>query len=444
VSTSDNCSVSAPVGPGDILADKYEVERVLGQGGMGVVVAARHIQLGQRVALKFMLPEATRQPGAADRFLREARAAVKLRSEHVARVLDVGTLTSGAPYTVMEFLEGSDLGELLHQRGPLPPVQAVTYILQACLAMDEAHAQGIVHRDLKPENLFLTRRPDGRPLVKVLDFGISKLLDGGNDLSATRTGMAMGSPAYMAPEQMRSAKDVDARADIWSLGAVLFQLLSGQLPYQAETFTEMMARVLTEEPRVLWEVNPNIDPRLGSVIRRCLERDLNRRIQTIRQLVAELAPFGGPEATAIASSLGPTAVGLASPVAETAAQPNITPPAVGELQASARPAKTPWVFVAIAAVAAAAVGAFFVLRPAPEPSAVSASDAGTTAASAPAPPARPIDAAPAPTVDAADPAVVSIDAAPPPPDASPPAQTKKRRKKKPSSSGDDDPFGSMY
>jgi len=405
--TSDNHEVSAPVSPGDILADKYEVERVLGQGGMGVVVAARHLQLGQRVALKFMLPEATRQPGAAERFLREARAAVRLRSEHVARVLDVGTLANGAPYTVMEFLEGSDLGELLHQRGPLPTVQAVTYILQACLAMDEAHGQGIVHRDLKPENLFLTRRPDGRPLIKVLDFGISKILDGTTDLSATRTGMAMGSPAYMAPEQMRSAKDVDPRADIWSLGAVLFQLVSGQLPYQAETFTEMMARVLTEEPRVLWEVNPNVDPRLGTVIRRCLERDLDRRIQTIRQLVADLAPFGGPEATAIASSLGPTAVGISGPPPGPH-QPNITP-----------------------------------LRSGPAPSAATESDAGAIPASAPPPVAHTVDAAPPSPIDAAAPAAVSIDAAPSPPDASPPAQTKKRRKKKPSG-GDDDPFGSMY
>src|SRR5262249_17959342 len=183
------------------------VDRILGVGGMGVVVAATHLQLGQPVALKFMLAEALAQPEAAERFLREARAAVRLRSQHVARILDVGTLETGAPYIVMELLEGMDLAQLLERR-PLPPQAAVDYVLQACEAIAEAHANGIVHRDLKPANLFLARTPTGAPLVKVLDFGIAKAHDP-QLASVTQTSAVFGSPAYMSPEQLRSAKNVD-------------------------------------------------------------------------------------------------------------------------------------------------------------------------------------------------------------------------------------------
>src|SRR6478752_489071 len=161
---------------GEVLAGKYRIERVLGQGGMGIVVAATHLQLGERVALKFLLPEALSNPLAVERFAREARAAVKIKSEHVARVSDVGTLENGAPYMVMEYLDGSDLAAWLTQRGRLPVEQAVEFVLQASEAIAEAHSLGIVHRDLKPANLFVTRRPDGALSVKVLDFGISKRL----------------------------------------------------------------------------------------------------------------------------------------------------------------------------------------------------------------------------------------------------------------------------
>ena len=210
-----------PVRPGDVLAGKYRVDRVLGVGGMGVVVAATHLQLQQRVALKFMLDAGLAQPTQVERFGREARAAVRLRSDHVARVLDVGTLETGSPYIVMEYLDGSDIGSVLEQRGAMPVDMAVDCVLQACDAVAEAHALGIVHRDLKPRNLFLTTRNDGRALVKVLDFGISKHTTG-SDLSLTRTTEIMGSPSYMSPEQFRSAKLVDERTDIWALGAILY------------------------------------------------------------------------------------------------------------------------------------------------------------------------------------------------------------------------------
>src|SRR5262245_48550017 len=234
--------MGAPVGPGHVLAGKYRVERVLGEGGMGVVVAARHLQLDQTVALKFLLPQAIANPEALGRFLREARNAVRLKSEHVARIIDVGTLDDGAPYIVMEFLEGSDLASVLAQQRALAIPVAADFLLQACDAIAEAHSLGIIHRDLKPQNLFVTRRHDGASLIKVLDFGISKSTAGG-DFTATRTQAVMGSPAYMSPEQMRSAKLVDARTDVWALGVILYQLVLGRVPWDAETFTELCIKV---------------------------------------------------------------------------------------------------------------------------------------------------------------------------------------------------------
>src|SRR3954470_13666053 len=213
----------APVQEGEILAGKYRVERVLGVGGMGVVVAATHLQLDERVAIKFLVPDALSSDEAVARFAREARAAVKIKSEHVARVIDVGTLDNGAPYMVMEYLEGGDLSRVLQAQGPLPVEDAVEYVLQACEAIAHAHVLGIVHRDLKPANLFLTKRNDGSQSVKVLDFGISKVLSGNSgasssDAAMTRTRAVMGSPLYMSPEQMTSTRDVDGRTDIWALG----------------------------------------------------------------------------------------------------------------------------------------------------------------------------------------------------------------------------------
>jgi Protein kinase domain len=276
--------------PGDLLASKYRVERVLGQGGMGVVVSARHEQLGFRVAVKFMLPMAVQDAGMRDRFLREARAAGRLRGEHVARVMDFGTLDDGAPYIVMEFLEGSDLQDVLAARGPLPVPEAVDYLLQACKAMEEAHEQGIVHRDLKPQNLFLTRRPDGTPLVKVLDFGISKLVEPeAQSMSMTSSTAIMGSPLYMAPEQLRSSKNVDARADVYSLGVILYQLTSGALPIEASTLAELFEHVFMRTVQPLRERVPTISPEFDAVVMRCLAKEPSARFQSVPELASALA-----------------------------------------------------------------------------------------------------------------------------------------------------------
>ena len=282
---------SAPVKEGDILAGKYRVEGVLGVGGMGVVVSATHIELGQRVAVKFLLPVALRNAGALQRFAREARLAVKLRSDHVTRVLDVGSLESGAPYMVMELLDGDDLGTVLEKRERLPVGDAVEYVLQACDAVAEAHALGIVHRDLKPRNLFLTRKLNGAPHVKVLDFGISKVAQVEGDHALTRTNDVMGSPNYMAPEQLRSAKDVDNRSDIWALGVILYELLTGRVPFLAETITQLCSMVLEKDPLPVEQLCAQVPAGLAQVVARCLTKDPDLRFSSVNQLAEALLPY---------------------------------------------------------------------------------------------------------------------------------------------------------
>lgn len=283
----------APVREGDVLAGKYAVERVLGVGGMGVVVAAHHLQLDQRVALKFLLPEMAGSSQVVARFLREGRAAAKIRSEHVARVHDVGTLDTGAPYLVMEYLNGQDLSAVVQARGGLPVTDAVDYVLQASEAIAEAHALGIVHRDLKPHNLFLISRNDGSPCVKVLDFGISKALSS-DSAHMTGTAAMIGSPLYMSPEQMSSSRDADARTDIWALGVILFELLAGTTPFDADTIPLLIVSVMQQPPAQLTALRPDVPPALESVILRCLEKDLTRRFQTVAELAHALAPFASP------------------------------------------------------------------------------------------------------------------------------------------------------
>jgi serine/threonine-protein kinase len=286
--------IGVGVRPGDVLAGKYRVERVLGAGGMGVVVAAHHIQLDEKVALKFLLPQALGNPEAVSRFVREARAAVKIKSEHVARVSDVGQLENGSPYMVMEFLDGGDLSEWLKQKGPMPIEQAVDFVLQACVAVADAHALGIVHRDLKPANLFCIRRSDGQLMVKVLDFGISKLTNlssSGPGMEMTKTSALMGSPLYMSPEQMRSSKDVDATTDIWAIGIILFELLAGKPAFNAESVTELAIKVAGEPPPPLQSFRPDTPPALEAIILRCLEKKRENRYRNVGELAVALAQF---------------------------------------------------------------------------------------------------------------------------------------------------------
>jgi serine/threonine-protein kinase len=265
---------------------------------MGVVVAALHLELDQKVALKFLLPAAASKPEVIARFSREARAAAKIKSEHVARVSDVGTLESGLPYIVMEYLDGGDLAERLASKGPLSVSLAVDYLLQACEAIAEAHAAGIVHRDLKPGNLFLARQSDGSEKIKVLDFGISKSVivgtnqPAGDDAKLTKTSDVFGSPMYMSPEQLKSARDVDARADLWALGAILFELCTGKAPFERGTIAEIFGAILHERAPLLRDRLPAAPEELSRVLDRCLQKEPEGRYANVAQLAQALLPFG--------------------------------------------------------------------------------------------------------------------------------------------------------
>ena len=278
------------VSPGTILLGKYRIEKLLGMGAMGVVVLATHLDLKQRVAMKFMLPGKTANPERHERFLREAQIASRLTTVHVARVIDVGTMPDGAaPYMVMEYLQGSDLAAVLTERGQLPIMEATGYLLQVCEAVGEAHAAGIVHRDLKPANLFLTKTADGQPCVKVLDFGVSKLTDAG--LQLTQDAVTLGSPLYMPPEQMSASKDVDGRADIWSLGVILYELIAGKTPFDAEQLPQLCTRVFTGAPTPLGQFRSDAPPGLEAVLLRCFEKKREDRWRNVAELAAALVPF---------------------------------------------------------------------------------------------------------------------------------------------------------
>jgi hypothetical protein len=283
-----------PIKDGEIVAGKYRVGRVLGQGGMGFVVVATHLQLEQRVALKFLLPNAMKSPEVVTRFAREAQAAARIQGEHVARVLDVGQLESGAPYMVMEYLEGEDLEATLVRRGPLPIAEAVGYLLQGCEAVAQAHSLGIVHRDLKPANLFLAKRPGGTPVIKVLDFGISKSPPSVGNPGLTQTTSMFGSPPYMSPEQVTSTRSADARSDIWSLGAVLYELLTFHRPFNGESVPALFVAILHRDPEPPRVHRAEIPPALDVAVMRCLQKDPRSRFPEVAALAAALAPFGPP------------------------------------------------------------------------------------------------------------------------------------------------------
>jgi serine/threonine protein kinase len=386
---------------GEVLAGKYRVEKLLGQGGMGVVVGARHVELQERVAVKLMFADESDED-AMRRFVREARAAARLESNHVVRVADVGSLGDGRAYLVMEYLDGQDLSQVIAVRGRLPASEAVDYVLQACEAIAEAHSLGIVHRDIKPSNLFLSRRRDRTPHIKVLDFGISKMATPSiARIPITATSTLMGSPLYMSPEQLTSTKYVDARSDIWAIGVVLYELLAAQSPFNGETLPQVCAMVMQEPPIPLQQVAPGLPAGLAQVVLGCLEKRPEARFQNLADLAAALAPFASPLGKAsverIQRVLGvsvvmPVAADLLGLRPEPAPAPN---PAAATTHSSLRRAnwgksaspgvksRAPFPLGGVALLLAVAGGGFFLQR---------MQRAGRVAAAAPS--ASPLSAAP--------------------------------------------------
>src|SRR5215471_14317296 len=279
--------------PGNVLGGKYRIERVLGEGVMGVVYEAVHIRLNQKVAVKAPQPAIFAQRELLDRFEREARAAARLRHRNAVRVIDVDVTENGLPYMVMELLRGSDLESELSSRGHFAVEDAVGYVLQAAAAMVEAHGRGIVHRDLKPSNLFLSKDSDGSICLKVLDFGVSKVQS--ESVRITGTQIAMGTPLYMSPEQVRSAKHVDGRTDVWSLGVILYELLTGVPPFTGSA-TGVGAAIVTDPPTSLRTHRPDLPVELEAVVNKAMSKNPTARYATMKDLALALVPFAGAHA----------------------------------------------------------------------------------------------------------------------------------------------------
>ena len=296
--------------PGTLLCGKYRVERELARGGMGVIVVATHLKLERQVAIKLLCVEGKERAYVAARFLREARAVGALSGEHVVRILDLDEASDGTPFLVMELLDGVDLEQLLKSEGKLAPGRAVDWVLQGCAALAEAHARDIVHRDVKPANFVLLRRLDGSELIKLLDFGISKILT--DEVQLTRTASTLGSPLFMSPEQLLTPGSVDRRTDVWSLGVTLYRLLAGAPPFDAADASTVAAQIAARAPTPLRQLAPELPDALCAVVMRCLQKDAASRFESVLALAEALEPFRSPGglgcvATVRLASLAPRA-----------------------------------------------------------------------------------------------------------------------------------------
>jgi serine/threonine-protein kinase len=304
-----NLSVYPYPQSGEVLDGKYRVERMLGEGGMGAVAKATHLLRRAPVALKFMSGAILALPGAVERFVNEGVAASQIDSDHVVKVFDVGRLPSGAPYLVMEYLEGRDLGELLAADGPsIEIARAVHFAIQMLRALHTAHNAGIVHRDMKPSNCFVIEKDGEADFVKLVDFGISKVRtfdDASQNANLTRTNSALGTPLYMSPEQARSPRDVDHRSDLYSVGAILYEMLCGRTPYTAESgeYTEILFKIFTTEPPPLLETRPGLPEGLAAVVHRALQRDRDARYSSALEMAEALAPFADERSATIVTKI---------------------------------------------------------------------------------------------------------------------------------------------
>jgi len=425
----------ASVSAGDVVAEKYRVERLLGRGGMGYVVAARHLSLDQLVAIKFLRRHAVTDADALARFRREAKACVRLKNDHVARVFDVG-VHDEEPFIVMEHLEGADLAATMRQRPTLPVAEACDYVIQACEALAEAHALGIIHRDVKLPNLFLARTPGGMPLLKVLDFGVSKTIAGGQEGGdVTQTAAVLGSPKYMSPEQMNDPRSVDARTDIWSLGVCLHRVLGGVAPFDGDTIGRLCTAVLHEQPRPLLDLRPDCPPALASAIAVCLQKHRDLRFANVAELAASLVPYAPdverareqtahiatvlgvatppdgylpPQPTPRARLFGGRSDGLPPVESAAAWSQSTTDPGLG----GRRRTEVVIVLAAAAATLALTVATVAVVKQAPKPPVAAASDPPPGLGSSRKPPS--VEPPPPPVLVATTPAPTGTGIAPPP------------------------------
>jgi serine/threonine protein kinase len=387
---------------GEVVGEKYRLVRLLGEGGMGTVYEARHDVIGRRFAVKFLHAELAQHPEILARFRREAQAAGSLENENIAAVTDFGSSPDGAPYIVMEFLEGQDLAKVLAQTGPLPIQRAAHILIQVCRGLFAAHGRGIVHRDLKPENLLLQTRGDGGDLVKILDFGIAKLKSTEHrPEAATRTGITLGTPYYMPPEQARGQKELDERADIYALGVILFELLSGQKPHNGENYNAILYSILMQAAPRIETYRPDLPPELAALVHRAMAADANERPQSVSELAEALAPYTGRSITPPPTT-GPGSTvflpqGPQQRSASTRAPVALTPPTPSAYNAPPPSRTGLWVGLGVALVSVLGATAFFVSRGAtPEPA---------VAATTPLPAPTPV--APPPAVVTAVPAIAT-------------------------------------
>ncbi len=276
---------------GEMVGGKYRISRLLAEGGMGVVYEAQHEIVKRRFAVKFLRPDYAHRREFLGRFHREAEAAGALESDHIASAVDFGIAADGSPFIVMEYLVGEDLTSLLEREGRLPLERAADLCVQACHGAEAAHVAGIVHRDLKPKNLFICRREDGTDLLKILDFGIAKLVPMRYDHATTDAGTVMGTPAYMSPEHARGERTLDPRSDVYALGTILFEMLSGQLPHPGDSPNAILHHISTRTPVSIAVAAPGLPGALVGTVDRALATDPDARPQSAKALALELVPF---------------------------------------------------------------------------------------------------------------------------------------------------------
>jgi len=413
--------------PGELIDDKYRIVRLIGEGGMGAVYEGENTRIHRRVAIKVLHAGVSEMPDVVARFEREAQAAGRIGSEHIVEVLDLGTLRTGDRYMVMEFMDGDSLAQRIRERGSMQPNDLYPIARQLLEALTAAHNAGIVHRDLKPDNVFLLRSRRGQAdFVKLLDFGISKFANGPGGLSMTRTGVVMGTPYYMAPEQAKGAKDVDHRVDVYAAGVILYEALAGRVPFLADTFNELLFKIVLEKPEPLAQIAPHVDPVLAGIVETAMAREPSERFQTSEALRDALDHWAAQHGHHAPAAPAVAKLPVAQPLAGAGGSSMLgsTPGSwAGASAVEGVAPPPPRSRVGLIAAAAAAVvvlgvgGAVLLTRGSAEPAAAPAASEPVTAAAPPTPAPPPV---PAPVASAEPPAPVPTVAVAP---ATPPASS---------------------